>query len=119
MTQNAFGPQTRSATPARSWIVPLLGVGVLLGGLSAATQYFAHTFQYHATLGGHIGFVYSPWMILVWFNKWGTYYPHQFMNAGNVGMMATAAGLLILLGIKTVMAQALKANRFPHGSARC
>jgi type IV secretion system protein VirD4 len=118
MTQNTFGPQARYATPAHTWLFPLLGTVVLLGGLSAATQYFAHAFQYDATLGAHIGFVYPPWMILLWFNKWGAIYPAQFMHAGNVGMMATAAGLLVLLGIRTVIGQALKKNLFPHGSAR-
>ena len=118
MKQNAFGPQTRRARPTHSFLFPVLGICVLLGGLSAATQYFAHVFEYHATLGGRIGFVYPPWTILQWFGKWGTYYPLQFMNAGNVGMMATAAGLLCLLGIKTMIARAAKNNRFPHGSAR-
>ena len=40
------------------------------------------------------------------------------MNAGNVGMMATAAVLLCLLGIKTMIAGAEKNNLFPLGSAR-
>ncbi|MEP6606741.1 MAG: type IV secretory system conjugative DNA transfer family protein, partial [Nitrosospira sp.] len=118
MTQNAFGPQTPNASPARSWVIPLLGIIVLLGGLSSATQFFAYTFQYQATLGGHIGFVYPPWMILAWYRDWYAFYPHQFLNAGNVGVMVTAAGLLILLGIKSLMARTSKKSLFPHGSAR-
>lgn len=118
MKPNAFGPQTGSSTPPLPWLIPILGACVLLGSLSAATQYFAHVFDYHATLGRHIGFVYPPWTILEWFDKWGAHYPRHFMQAGNVGVMAAAAGLLCLLGLKTIMARATKTNRFPHGSAR-
>ncbi|SHM13880.1 type IV secretion system protein VirD4 [Nitrosospira sp. Nsp11] len=119
MKPNAFGPQTRGAPRAhRSTLIPILGVCVMLAGLSAATQYFAYTFEYHASLGWHIGFVYPPWTILQWLGKWGSYYPDQFLNAGNVGVMTTAAGLLCLLGIKNTMAQSAKNNLFPHGSAR-
>lgn len=115
---NAIGPQVRNTTAKQSLLIPVLAVGVLLGGLSAATQYFAHTFQYHASLGGHIGFIYPPWMILEWLFKWGQHYPHQFTHAGSVGMMVTAAGLLILLAVKTMAARAAKPNPYLHGSAR-
>jgi type IV secretion system protein VirD4 len=61
---NAVGPQVRGAKPKPSKLLPALGALSLGGGLQAATQFFAHTFNYQATLGGHIGHVYAPWSIL-------------------------------------------------------
>ena len=47
----AVGPQGRHRKENKSQIIPALAVLTLLCGFSTATQYFAHTFQYHATLG--------------------------------------------------------------------
>jgi type IV secretion system protein VirD4 len=40
------------------------------------------------------------------------------VNAGNAGMMATAVGLLCILGIKTVMARTMNNKSSSLGSAR-
>ena len=115
---NAVGPQVRNRKGNKSHLIPVLVVSTLLCGLSAATQYFAHTFQYHATLGGHAGFIYLPWKILEWLMDWNQYYPRQFMDAGNAGMMATALGLLVVMAVKAVVAQKASLNPYSHGSAR-
>lgn len=115
---NAVGPEVRSRKASQSPLIPALAVLTLLCGFSVATQYFAHTFEYHATLGGHAGFIYPPWRILEWLMDWNQYYPRQFMDAGNAGMMATALGLMAVLGVKTGVAQKASLNPYSHGSAR-
>src|SRR5665647_2843618 len=115
---NAVGPQIRNGKEKKSQLIPILAGVTLLCGFSAATQYFAHTFQYHGTLGGHAGFIYPPWKILEWLANWYQYYPRQFMDAGNAGMMVTALGLMAVMGVKTVLAQKAALNPYSHGSAR-
>ncbi|SCY53647.1 type IV secretory system conjugative DNA transfer family protein [Nitrosospira sp. Nsp13] len=115
---NAVGPQVRNRKSNKSHLIPVLAVLTLVCGLSVATQYFAHTFQYHATLGGHAGFIYPPWKILEWLMDWNQYYPRQFMDAGNAGMMATALGLMAVMAVKTLVAQKASLNPYSHGSAR-
>lgn len=115
---NAVGPQVRSAKPKPSKLLPTLGVLSLGAGLQAATQFFAHTFNYQATLGGHIGHVYAPWSILQWAAKWHTHYPNEIMSAGSVGMLVSTVGLLGVAIAKVVASNTSKANEYLHGSAR-
>jgi len=115
---NAVGPQARSAKPKASKLLPTLGVLSLAGGLQAATQYFAHTFDYQASLGDHIGHIYTPWSILQWASKWYSLYPNEIMSAGGVGMLVSTVGLLSLGIAKVVASNTSKANQFLHGSAR-
>ena len=44
-------------------------------GFAAATQFFAHSFQYQAALGANINHIYPPWSILGWAGKWYSIYP--------------------------------------------
>ena len=67
---NAVGPQVRQAGSKPGKLLPMLGAASLVGGLQAATQFFAHSFAYHATLGPHFGHVYAPWSILHWSYRW-------------------------------------------------
>jgi type IV secretion system protein VirD4 len=115
---NAVGPQVRSAKPKPSKLLPTLGVLSLGGGLQAATQYFAHTFDYQASLGGHIGHIYAPWSILQWASKWYSHYPNEIMSAGSVGMLVSTVGLLGVAIAKVVASNTSKANEYLHGSAR-
>lgn len=115
---NAIGPQVRSAKPRASKLLPLLGALSLGAGLQAATQYFAHTFDYQASLGGHIGHIYAPWSILQWASKWYSHYPNEIMTAGNIGMLVSTVGLLGVAIAKVVASNTSKANQFLHGSAR-
>lgn len=115
---NAVGPQVRSAKPKAGKLLPTLGVMSLVGGLQAATQFFAHTFDYQASLGDHIGHVYAPWSILQWASKWYSHYPNEIMTAGNIGMLVSTVGLLGVAIAKVVASNTSKANQFLHGSAR-
>ena len=81
---NAVGPQVRSAKPKPSKLLPILGGVSLVGGLQAATQFFAYTFQYHASLGANLGHGYAPWSILHWTYKWYSQYPDEIMKAGKL-----------------------------------
>lgn len=115
---NAVGPQVRSAKPKASKLLPTLGVLSLGGGLQAATQYFAHTFNYQDTLGAHIGHIYAPWSILQWASKWYGNYPDQIMSAASVGMLVSTVGLMGVAITKVVASNTSKANQYLHGSAR-
>ncbi|SDY81451.1 type IV secretory system conjugative DNA transfer family protein [Nitrosomonas halophila] len=115
---NAVGPQVRSAEPKASKLLPALGALSLGAGLQAATQYFAHTFDYQASLGGHIDHVYAPWSILQWASKWYSHYPNEILSAGNIGMLVSTVGLLGVAIAKVVASNTSKANQFLHGSAR-
>ena len=91
---NSVGPQVRSAKPKTPKLLPILGGVSLVGGLQAATQFFAYTFQYHASLGANLGHVYAPWSILNWSAKWYSQYPDEIMRAGSIGMVTATVGLL-------------------------
>ena len=95
---NAVGPQVRTAKPKPSKLLPVLGAASMVGGLQAATQFFAHTFAYHATLGPNVGHVYAPWSILHWTYKWYSQYPDEIMKAGSMGMLVSTVGLLGVAG---------------------
>ena len=115
---NAVGPQVRQAGSKPGKLLPMLGVASLAGGLQAATQFFAYSFAYHPTLGPHAGHVYAPWSILHWSYQWYGQYPDQFMKAGSMGMLVSAAGLLGVAVAKVVTANSSKASEYLHGSAR-
>jgi type IV secretion system protein VirD4 len=115
---NAVGPQVAPQSRSRASCCRSLGVLSLVGGLQAATQFFAHTFQYHASLGPNIGHVYAPWSILHWTAKWYSQYPDEIMKAGSMGMLVTTVGLLGVAVAKVVTSNSSKANEYLHGSAR-
>lgn len=114
-----IGPQTKRKEETKNKVlVPALGVASLLGGLQMATQYFAHSFGYQSGLGGNLAGVYPPWGILQWAHKWYGSYPDQIMEAGSLGMLFCAGGLLVAVVVKGVQANSSKVNRYLHGSAR-
>jgi len=115
---NAVGPQVRSAKAKTPKLLPILGGVSLVGGLQAATQFFAYTFQYHASLGANLGHVYAPWSILNWSAKWYSQYPDEIMRAGSIGMVTATVGLLGVAVAKVVTSNSSKANEYLHGSAR-
>lgn len=115
---NAVGPQVRADKPKPNKVLPVLGVASLLGGLQASTQYLAHLFAYHASLGAHVGHVYAPWSILNWAYKWHTQYPAEIANAGGVGIVASSVGLMGVAVLKVVTKNSSQANQYLHGSAR-
>ncbi|SEP42803.1 type IV secretory system conjugative DNA transfer family protein [Nitrosovibrio sp. Nv6] len=114
---NTIGPQVRRVRTDRSPLILILVVITLLGGLSSATQYFAHLFQYHASLGWNFSSIYPPWRILEWARDWQQHYPSQFSSAGGVGIIVTAVGFLAVLALKTTITGS-KPNPYLHGSAR-
>ncbi|MDN7880066.1 type IV secretory system conjugative DNA transfer family protein [Burkholderia aenigmatica] len=116
---NAIGPQVRENTkPPRSKAKPIVAGVSMLAGLSGATQYFAHQFHYHATLGPNVNHLYAPWSILGWAKHWNTLYPDQFMQAASVGVVVSGIGLLGLTGYSMIAANSSKPNIYLHGSAR-
>ncbi|CFB60483.1 Conjugal transfer protein TraG [Pandoraea apista] len=87
-------------------------------GMQAATQYFAHGFEYHPTLGVNYGHMYAPWSILSWYSKWAELFPEQFHTAGSVGVLAAGGGLLVTAAAANAIANSSRPNEYLHGSAR-
>jgi len=110
--------QAQATKPKQSWLLPVLAIMSVVGGLQASTQYFAYATAYHASLGVNIGHIYPPWSILVWGVKWYNEYPDAFMKAGSIGMMIITVGLLSVAVAKIIIANTSKANQKLHGSAR-
>lgn len=115
---NAVGPQVRAKKPATSKLLPTLGALSLGVGLQAATQFFAHIFDYQDVLGPHIGHIYAPWSILQWSAKWYAQYPDEVMHAAGMGMVVSTVSLLGVAVGKVVAANTARANEYLHGSAR-
>ncbi|WP_417519318.1 type IV secretory system conjugative DNA transfer family protein [Marinobacter sp.] len=115
---NAVGPQVRNKKPRTNRFLPVLGAGSLIGGLQAATQFFAYTFNYQDSLGGSVGPIYAPWSILGWANNWYGTYPDEIMSAGSIGLVVAAGGLLCVAIAKVIASNSSKSNDYLHGSAR-
>ncbi|HIC1947426.1 TPA: type IV secretory system conjugative DNA transfer family protein, partial [Escherichia coli] len=95
---NAVGHQNQAQATGSGRLVNFIClVLVLLAGMGAATQYFAHQFQYHSQLGYGIGKFYMPWSILIWYGKWHGRYEQQFMTAFSIMLMVVAVGMIGLL----------------------
>lgn len=115
---NAVGPQVRSKKKGGGWVIPLLAVLFMVGGLQASTQLFAYDLGYDLALGWHVQHLYPFWGILDWAYRWYAAYPAVFMRAGSLGVVVAGFGLLILAVAKMVMANSSKVNAYLHGSAR-
>jgi type IV secretion system protein VirD4 len=115
---NAVGPQVRTKEKGRGKLVPALTVLSVVGGLQAATQFFAHDFGYQSALGAHINQIYAPWGIVQWAAKWYHLYPDAFLRAGSMGVVTTGIALVILAVAKMLSVNSARANEYLHGSAR-
>lgn len=114
---NGIGMRMRADTANRPILMAALFLLVLALSLAAATQYFAHAFQYHAALGAHQNHLYAPWKILEWAKLWPDRYGNKFSMAGSVATMTAAIGLILLLALKRYLSGSGK-NSWLHGSAR-
>lgn len=113
---NGIGPQIRTDTANRPVLMAALFLLVLVLSLAAATQYFAHAFQYHVALGANQNHLYAPWKILEWAKLWPDRYGNEFSMAGSVATMTAAIGLILLLALKRHLSG--PATSYLHGSAR-
>lgn len=112
---NAVGPQVCDHK-SRPKLLPIVAVLSVIGGLQAATQYFAHKFGYHASLGANIEGVYAPWSILTWAYHWNNQFAQELMTAGSVGALVAGLGI-VGAGFAKMLADT-KANEFLYGSAK-
>lgn len=116
---NEVGPQVRTGRPKPTKLLAAMGATSILGGLQAATQFFADTFDYQAALNAwHYGHFYAPWAILKWADQWYTQFPDAVMRAGSAGMVVTSLGLLGVGLARVVTTNTSQPNAFLHGSAR-
>ena len=102
----------------QSKLLSVLAIVFLVGGFQTATQYFAYTCAYHASLGSNISHIYAPWSILLWAFKWYNQYPDLFIRAGGIGLVVVTVGLLCATVAKALLSNTSKANKSLHGSAR-
>jgi len=116
---NTFGPQARS-TKKRSQRMIQIGLFAfsILAGLTAATQFFAHMFDYQDALGMSLFHFYPPWKILIWSAEYNLDYPWAIRRAQSLGLVITTLCMLVSFARKAALANALTANEFTHGSAR-
>lgn len=115
---NAVGPDVRAKPSAPRKLLPIMGVASVLAGLQAATQAFAHTFNYQTVLGAHFGHLYAPWSILQWSAQWHDQYPKEVTSSGSVGVVVAAVGLLGVAVAKVISTNTAKPSLYLHGSAR-
>lgn len=115
---NAVGPQVRTSKSRSGMIIPGLAIGTLVGGLQAATQFFAHDMRYQSVLGANIRQIYPPWGIVEWASKWHQAYPDSFIRAGSMGIVFAGIGLIGLVAARMIMTNTSRASEFLHGSAR-
>ena len=94
----------------------LVAINVTVG-LQTSTQYFAHKFNYHPSLGGS-NHIYAPWKILEWGYKWGDQYQDAFYQSAAPGVIVSALGILGMSMISVISANSSKPNEYLHGSAR-
>ena len=115
---NAVGPQVRAERQGPGKLIPCLAALSLGAGLQAATQFFAHDFNYQGALGAQWHHIYPPWGIVQWAGKWYGQYPDAFMRAGSVGITLSSICLIGLVVARVVAANSSKTNEYLHGSAR-
>jgi type IV secretion system protein VirD4 len=90
---------------------------LLVGGFTAS-ELFALSTRFSATLGEHYFYLYPPWAIVDWWFKWHTTSPAMFAQPLQVGA-ALAAALLLIYAIHVIhRARALREYSDIHGSAR-
>jgi len=115
---NTGSPLARNGGQKKSWLIKVMAIIFLLGGVQAATQYFAYTFRYQPQLGTHFNHVYLPWSIFEWGNNWYSQYPDLFQQSASVGVVFAGAGLVLTLIMKMVSDNSSRPNKNLHGSAR-
>ncbi len=116
--QSTIDSQIRSDGYRKNRLIQIMAIFFILGGIQAATQYFAHAFQYHPQLGVHFFNLYTPWSIVEWWHKWHLQYPDIFRQSAGVGIIFSSAGLILTLILKMVADNTARPNKSLHGSAR-
>jgi len=116
--QSTGNPTGINEGKKKTKLTQVMAVFFILGGVQAATQFFAHTFQYQPQLGANLYQLYPPWAIIEWANKWYVQYPELFQQSASVGVMFAGAGLVLTLVMKMIAENSARPNKNLHGSAR-
>ncbi|SOD22785.1 type IV secretory system conjugative DNA transfer family protein [Nitrosomonas ureae] len=115
---NAGGPMEKRAPQGNNRLVQMMAVFFMLGGMQAATQFFAYRFQYQPQLGAHFNHIYAPWSIIEWADQWYFKYPDIFELSMSMGVVFSGVGLIVTLIVKMVADNSARPNSSLHGSAR-
>ena len=84
---NSGGPVEKRASQGNNRLVQMMAVFFMLGGMQAATQFFAYRFQYQPQLGAHFNHIYAPWSIIEWADQWYFKYPDIFELSMSMGVV--------------------------------
>lgn len=115
----AVGPQIRTKKRSASKALQIsLTAAALILGFSAATQNFAHEFDYHAALGNSFHHLYFPWKILEWAALYANEYSGEVQRAQAIGLMIATSIMLLNFMLTITGIHTSKASEFIHGSAR-
>jgi type IV secretion system protein VirD4 len=118
ITNNAVGPQIRARQQVKFKKGPLLLVLLaLLMSLQGGTQFLAYQFNYHESLGVSVGHLYFPWSLVIWWMKWGSYYPEVFSITLSMLVMINALNLIGIL-VFNKKRQKENVSEYLHGSAK-
>ena len=115
---NSGGPMEKRASQGNNRLVQMMAVFFMLGGMQAATQFFAYRFQYQPQLGAHFNHIYAPWSIIEWADQWYFKYPDIFELSMSMGVLVSGVGLLLTLVVRVVIDNSSRPNSSLHGSAR-
>ncbi len=115
---NSGGPVEKRAPQGNNRLVQMMAVFFMLGGMQAATQFFAYRFQYQPQLGAHFNHIYAPWSIIEWADQWYFKYPDIFELSMSMGVLVSGVGLLLTLVVRVVIDNSSRPNSSLHGSAR-
>ncbi|PXW89114.1 type IV secretion system protein VirD4 [Nitrosomonas sp. Nm84] len=115
---NSGGPVEKRASQGNNRLVQMMAVFFMLGGMQAATQFFAYRFQYQPQLGAHFNHIYAPWSIIDWADQWYFKYPDIFELSMSMGVVFSGVGLIVTLIVKMVADNSARPNSSLHGSAR-
>jgi type IV secretion system protein VirD4 len=117
---NAVGPQVRIGANKKPdmKIQRILAIVALTMGMASATQIFAHEFAYQDGLGYSFYHLYAPWKILEWAVSYYNDYPVIIKKSASVGIVVSAALMMLAFFRSMVSSNSSKAHEFIHGSAR-
>lgn len=95
----------------------LMFVVTIIIAMMAATQWFAHSYNYHSALGEHLNKIYWPWKIFDWYITMPDLNQQFYQQSIGAFVIVCAIGFISILIYQTILANSTKDDPFLHGSA--
>lgn len=110
------GDQKRKRVPI--WVLLVALALSMPLALQGATQYVAHQYGYHGSLGEPVvGSFYWPWSFVIWSLKWGHAHTELFQWAYVIAMVGIAAAFGVYLVANALTARKAYSMSALHGTA--